>query len=88
MTQSNEINTKIINVQEGPSLEYVDNYDDQVITVKLPRKDYEIMRLLIKREQTLNNVTNILRSSWVWIVGGGILTLWLLWDKIKLEMGI
>jgi hypothetical protein len=56
--------------------------DDEIITVKLPRKDYEIMRKLIRERETMDNVTAAIKSFWIWGLAGSILTVWALWDKI------
>lgn len=60
--------------------------NDELINIKLPRKEYEVLKTMIEREQTYTRLTNSLKSSWIWIVGGGALTLFLLWDRI--HMGV
>lgn len=60
-----------------------DNYEDQVINVKMPRKDYETMRRLIRERQTMDNVTAILKNTWVWVVVSGVLGCLALWNQIK-----
>lgn len=55
---------------------------DELINIKLPRSQYEILKVIIQREEAYNWLTGNLKSSWLWIVGGGILTIWLLYDKI------
>lgn len=59
--------------------------DDELITIKLPRKDYEMLKTMIKREEASQWFINSLKHSWVWVVGGGILTLFLLWDRIGVK---
>lgn len=58
--------------------------EDELINIKLPRKQYEILKIMIEREQAYDRLTSMLKSSWIWIVGGGMLTLVLLWDRIHL----
>lgn len=55
---------------------------DEIIEVKLPRRDYETLRTMLERERTYSNITNYLKSFWVWAVAGGILTIWALWDQL------
>ncbi len=56
-----------------------DNKSDEVINVRLPRAEYEILRKVIKREEALGWV-----ASWALWVGGPLLALFLLWDRIQL----
>lgn len=56
--------------------------EDELINIKLPRKQYEVLKVMIEREQTYDRLTSMLKSSWIWIVGGGILTIILLYDRI------
>lgn len=58
--------------------------EDELITIKLPRKEYEMLKVMIKREEASQWFVNYLKSSWVWVIGGGVLTLILLWDRIHL----
>lgn len=64
--------------------EYDDFKDDELINIKLPRKQYEMLKDIIAREEAYNWFTSALRSSWLWIVGGGILTLILLYDRLHI----
>lgn len=63
---------------------YSDNDQDEIINIRLPRKDYETMRQLIAERQTMGHVKAIVTSSWVWVVAGGLLAVFALWDKIKI----
>lgn len=47
---------------------------DEIINVRLPLKDYELLRSILKREEALSTLRNLLRSWWVWVVGSGVLT--------------
>lgn len=60
----------------------IDNTDDEIITVNIPRKDYKILREMIDRERTYSWVKNYLRSLWVWGFVGGLLALSTFSDKI------
>jgi len=57
--------------------------DDELINIKLPRSQYELLKTMIKREEANLWLTNALKNSWIWIVGGGVLTIWLLFDKFN-----
>ncbi|PSH64646.1 hypothetical protein CU103_12235 [Phyllobacterium sophorae] len=59
-----------------------DNKQDEIIEVKIPRKDYETLRDMIEREQSYTYITAYLKSFWLWAVIGGILTVWSFWDKL------
>lgn len=67
-------------------MEEDDYKQDEVINVKLPRSQYEILREVIRREEAYNYWANRLKSTWIFIAGGGILTLWLLWDRIHIVL--
>lgn len=58
--------------------------EEELVNIKLPRKEYEILKTMIKREEASQWFVNYMKSSWVWIVGGGILSVILLWDRIHL----
>ncbi len=59
-----------------------DYKDEELVTVKLPRKDYQILKEVLKREEVYGWVAVKIKSFWVWAVAGGILTVWALFDKI------
>jgi hypothetical protein len=58
------------------------NKEDEIIDVKLPRKDFEIMRAMIRKQEALGwlgrYITNVLL-----IAVGGFITLFTFWDSIK-----
>ena len=55
--------------------------EDEVVEVKLPRKDYKIMRELIEERQAMNGMKVILaRVFWV---AGGLLSLLGLFELFK-----
>jgi hypothetical protein len=56
--------------------------DDELIDIRLPRKEYNTLKTMIEREETYTRITGSLKSSWIWVVGGGALTILLLWDKL------
>ena len=61
-----------------------DNARDEVINIRLPRADYEILRKMIDERIASSWFENWVRGHWVWVIGGGILTIILLWDKVHL----
>ena len=56
--------------------------EDDVIDVRMPRKDYEIMRDMINKQKALNWVGRWVKQV-VFVAAGGILTVIALWDWIK-----
>jgi len=60
-----------------------DYRDEEIIVVKLPRKDYLILKDVIKREEAYSWFSAWIKSWWVWAVAGGILTLVALYDDFK-----
>ena len=58
--------------------------EEELVVIKLPRKEYEVLKVMIEREQTYDRLTGMLKSSWIWVVGGGVLTLILLWDRFHI----
>lgn len=69
-----------------------DNYDDldkdhysdkdEIIVVRMPRRDYLIMRDMINRQKALNWVGRWFKHV-IFVAAGGIITVMLLWDRIK-----
>lgn len=64
--------------------ELEDFKDDELINVKMPRGKYKIMMKIIEREEGYNWLSGTLSTSWIWVVGGGVLTIWLLYDKLHI----
>ena len=60
-----------------------DNKNDEIIDVKLPRKDYEIMRQMIRKQEALGWLGAYVRNVLL-VAVGGFLTLFAFWDSIKL----
>lgn len=60
----------------------IDNKDDEIINVQLPRSQYRILREVIRREETYGYIGKKLASLWIWAVAGGIITVISLWDTI------
>lgn len=56
--------------------------DDELVSIQLPRRQYEVLKTMIAREEAYSWFTAALKNSWLWIVGGGILTVLILWDRI------
>lgn len=66
-----------------------DDYkQDELVTVKLPRSDLDIVRSMIEREKAYNWITKTLKSTSVWVVAGGVLACIALWDKITVFLGM
>lgn len=59
------------------------NRDDEIIDVKLPRKDYEIMREMIRKQAALGWLGQYVRNILL-VAIGGFITLFTFWDSIKL----
>lgn len=60
----------------------MDFRDDELIDVKLPRKDYEMLREMIKKQEAMSWLGRYLKNVGL-VAAGGFLTLWALWDKIS-----
>jgi hypothetical protein len=58
------------------------NKEDELIDVKLPRKDYEIMREMIKRQEALGWLGKYMRNV-ILVAIGGFMTFFAFWDSIK-----
>lgn len=61
----------------------MDNRDDEIITVNIPRRDYRILRDMIERERTYSWFKNWVRTLWVWALAGGVLALIALNEKLS-----
>lgn len=59
------------------------NKGDELVDVRLPRRDYEALREVLEREQAYSWIKRTLRSWWVFAVAGGIVTLITFLDTIK-----
>lgn len=59
-----------------------DYKDLELVEVKLPRKDLEILREMLEREAAYSWFTKKLKSYWIWGVAGGVLTVALLYHEI------
>lgn len=59
------------------------NKQDEVIDVRLPRKDYETLREVIERENAYTWFKSTMRSWWVWAIAGGAISLITLGDSLK-----
>jgi hypothetical protein len=56
--------------------------DDEIIDVKLPRKDYEIMREMIRKQEALGWLGRYFRNV-ILVATGGFISLFMFWDSIK-----
>lgn len=61
-----------------------DQYD--LIDVKLPRKDLQRLEQMIKREESMDWLINWIRNGLVFVIGGGLLVMFALWDWIKVNI--
>lgn len=61
---------------------------DELINVKLPRRRYELLNAMIAREEAMSWLDVKWRTHWVWVIGGGLVTLFVLWDKVQAFVGI
>lgn len=57
---------------------------DEIVTVRLPRHEYDTLRALIQERKTYSNLVIMIKTHWIWAVGGGLLTLYTFWDKIHM----
>lgn len=56
---------------------------DEIIDVRLPRKDYELLRKILTEREAKNWLTAKLASWWVFGVGAGALALWKLYSEFS-----
>jgi len=57
--------------------------EDEFITVELPKEDYEVLKEIIKEREAYNYLTSKLKSLWIWAVVSGAISIFILWDHIK-----
>lgn len=60
-----------------------DNQKDEIIDVRLPREDFEQLREILARERSYKWFTSKVKSNWIFVVGGGLLTFLLLYEKFQ-----
>ncbi len=56
---------------------------NELITVQLPRKDFQRLEKILAREEAMSWWVSTVQSWWFFAFAGGILSVWALWDKIK-----
>lgn len=56
--------------------------DEELITIELRKDELELFKKIMAREAAWNYFESKIKSTWIWVVAGGILTVWALWDKI------
>ena len=59
-----------------------DYHEDELVTVQLSRKRLDVLDKIIEREEFWNYLVARLRGSAVFVVAGGLLTLFLFGEKI------
>lgn len=57
--------------------------DDELTTIQLRKEEVELFKKILAREAAWNYFESVVKSTWIWVVAGGILTLWALSDKIR-----
>jgi len=58
--------------------------DDELINIKLPRSQYNLLQKILLREQAYTWFGGLISHSWIWVVAGGLFAVWGLYDKIHL----
>jgi hypothetical protein len=56
----------------------------ELIDVRLTREEFERLDKILAREEAMDWFTSTFKSWWVFALASGILTVWALWDKIKI----
>lgn len=56
---------------------------DEVINVRLSRQDYNRLKEILARERAYSWFTSRIKSNWIFFLGGGILTMILLYEKFQ-----
>lgn len=57
--------------------------EDEFITVRLSEEDHEVLKEIIKEREAYNYLTSKLKSFWIWAVVSGAISMFILWDHIK-----
>ena len=57
---------------------------DELIEVKLPKEQYELLKQMVKEREAYNLITNKLKNWFLWTVVGGFMTVFSFWEQIKL----
>ena len=60
-----------------------DYEEDELIDVKLPRKQFLLLKDFLEKEAATNWLESSFRRHWVWIIGPAALTLMYLFNEIK-----
>ena len=59
-----------------------DYEQDEIIDVKLTRKDFIALRKIIEREEAASWFYTWITSHWIWVIGSGVLGLVGLYDYL------
>ena len=59
-----------------------ENEEDEIIAVRIPRHEYEVLRRMIQREESFTFLYAWVRSWFVWTIIGGVIALLTFWDKL------
>lgn len=57
---------------------------DELINIKLPKSQFNLLQKILKREQAYSWFGGFLSHSWIWVVAGGLFAIWGLYDKAHL----
>jgi hypothetical protein len=57
--------------------------EDEFITVRLPKEDYEILKEMIKEREAYSYLISKIKNLWVWTVVGGLVSIVVFWESIK-----
>lgn len=52
------------------------------------KDEIEALRKIAKERIAYDTITNKVKSSWIWIVGGGAVSIFIFWEKISAYFGM
>lgn len=59
----------------------------EIVDVRMSREDFHTMQKMIDERRAYDVITGRLKSLWMWVVVGGVLSIISLWDVIKVKVG-
>lgn len=48
------------------------------------KEELEVLKAIIKEREAYNLFMNKIKSTWIWVIAGGVVTLLVLWEKIQI----
>lgn len=60
-----------------------DYEEDELIVVKLPRKDVNLLKEFLEKQAASNWLMGRIKTHWIWLIGTGVLTLMYMYNEIK-----